>query len=435
MTTAITLAKKDLSLLLRDKIGFFFTFFFPVIYASLFGLVFSSMGDEPAALKVAVIDEDQTEESRAFIQRMVDGGDIDARQKVLAGETRREMDRATAADLVRKGRLVAYVIIEKGFGENAKMPFWGGEPKIRTGIDPARKAESAMLQGVLTRRYFERIDTLFSNSDEMNKMVSDMLARASADTEMDPVMRIALAAFLPSLSNFTTQIANSGDEGGGFGGLEPVIVESVETQRRKDAPKTSYDITFPQGIVWGIMGCAAAFGISLVVERNNGTLMRLRLCPIAFRDILAGKALACFLTTFSVAAMLFIFARLVFGVRPDSIPLLAAVVVCCAICFTGIMMLLSVLGKTEQAAGGIGWAILMVMAMIGGGMMPLMFMPSWMQTASNISPVAWAIYAMEGAIFRGFSPSEMAVPCLVLLGIGVLGMTLGSLLFARMERA
>ncbi|MCO6436844.1 MAG: ABC transporter permease [Phycisphaerae bacterium] len=433
MGTALTLAKKDLSLLFRDKVGFFFTFFFPVIYASLFGIVFSGMGQETRALKVAVIDEDDTELSHEFIQRMVDGGDIDARRKVRAGDTLCDMDRETAANLVRKGRLVAYVILKEGFGESAKMPFWGGSPKIRTGIDPSRKAESAMLQGVLTRRYFERLDTLFRDPAEMNRMTEDMLARVASDTDMDPIMRIALSAFLPSLSKFTTQI--SGGEGnGGFGGIEPVVVEAVETQREKGHPKTSFDITFPQGIVWGIMGCAAAFGISLVVERNSGTLMRLRISPIRFGDIIAGKALACFLTTVTVAAFLFLFASIVFGLRPDSLPLLALAVASCAACFTGIMMLLSVLGKTEQAAGGIGWAILMVFAMIGGGMMPLMFMPSWMQTASNVSPVSWAIYAMEGAIFRGFSPAEMALPCGVLVAVGILGLSLGSVVFARMER-
>ena len=88
-------------------------------------------------------------------------------------------------------------------------------------------------------------------------------------------------------------------------------------------------------------------------------------------------------------------------------------------------MLLSVLGKTEQSAGGIGWAVLLVMAMLGGGMIPLFIMPGWMQTLSHVSPVKWSILAMEGAIWRGFSFGEMMLPCGILLGVGLACFAIG----------
>ena len=91
--------------------------------------------------------------------------------------------------------------------------------------------------------------------------------------------------------------------------------------------------------------------------------------------------------------------------------------------------LISVLGKTEQSAGGIGWAFLLIMSMTAGGMIPLMVMPPWMQTVSNISPVKWLILGMEGAIWRQFSISEMALPCGILLGVGVLFFALGVKIF------
>ncbi len=110
--------------------------------------------------------------------------------------------------------------------------------------------------------------------------------------------------------------------------------------------------------------------------------------------------------------------------------LLVVAMGCVSLCFVGIMLLLSVLGKTEQAAGGIGWAVLMVMAMLGGGMVPAFFMPSWMQAISHVSPVKWAIVAMEGAIWRGFTPGEMLMPCLILVGVGALCSFIGVRAFA-----
>ena len=75
--------------------------------------------------------------------------------------------------------------------------------------------------------------------------------------------------------------------------------------------------------------------------------------------------------------------------------------------FVGLMMLVASLGRTEEAASGAGWALMMPMSMLGGGMIPLAVMPPWIQPFSYASPVRWAIIAYEGAIWRGFSLAEM----------------------------
>ena len=181
------------------------------------------------------------------------------------------------------------------------------------------------------------------------------------------------------------------------------------------------------------MGCAAGFAISLVDERTKGTLVRLRIAPIGRMHILAGKALACGLTTIAAPTVLLLLAVVAFGVRPDSWPLLGVAVVCVALCFVGIMMLLSVLGKTERSAAGIGWAVLIVIAMIGGGTIPLAFMPPWMQPLSHLSPVKWSILAMEGAIWRNFSAAELALPCGILVAVGLLCFTIGTRAFRWSE--
>ncbi len=116
-----------------------------------------------------------------------------------------------------------------------------------------------------------------------------------------------------------------------------------------------------------------------------------------------------------------------------SMVMLMLAILSSAICFVGIMMLLSVCGKTENSAGGIGWSVLLMMAMIGGGMMPLFFMPKWMQTVASISPIKWTVLSLEGAVFRGYSLADMALPCGVLLGIGLAGFAVGSRLFTWQE--
>ena len=69
---------------------------------------------------------------------------------------------------------------------------------------------------------------------------------------------------------------------------------------------------------------------------------------------------------------------------------------------------------------------MMPMSMLGGGMVPLAVMPAWMQSLGVISPVRWMMLAYEGAIWRGFSFAEMAVPCAILVTIGVVAFALGA---------
>jgi ABC-2 type transport system permease protein len=239
----------------------------------------------------------------------------------------------------------------------------------------------------------------------------------------------SLETFLGSVKQFAEeQEANEGapqpadgdgeEEAGPAMELLSVDRESVQRESETSGLENAYQVTFPQGVMWGIIGCTAAFGISLVTERVRGSLLRLRMSSLSPAQILGGKALACFVTTLSVAIGLFVLGAVVFGVRPASYGLLALAIVCTCLCFVGIMMLLSVLGKTEQAAGGIGWAVLMILAMFGGAMVPLFIMPGWMKMLSRFSPMYWAILSMEGAVWRGFGLGEMLLPCGVLLGCG-----------------
>ena len=142
------------------------------------------------------------------------------------------------------------------------------------------------------------------------------------------------------------------------------------------------------------MSVALTFAITLVREREKGTLLRLRMAPLGRAQLLASKGLAC---------------------------------------FTGIMMTVSVMGKTEAAVAGSSWGLMMPFAMVGGGMVPLMAMPGWLQDLSVVSPFKWAITAIEGAAWRGFTLQDQLLPCGVLLAIGVAFFSFGILVFRRID--
>ncbi|RPJ61503.1 MAG: ABC transporter permease [Acidobacteria bacterium] len=421
MRETIAIAVKDLRLLLRDKAGFFFVFFFPLLIAIFFGTLFVNEGRQTNRLRVFVIDEDDTAASRSFVGRLKGAPELDARPA----------SRAEALNRVRRGEGTAYIAVLRGFGEG--NVFGDNPPAVELGVDPSRKAEQGLLEGALMKYASERLSELFTDPAKSMSSLQQSREQVLNNPNMSAADREKVASFLGDLSSVMSRAPQGQSGGQPQGKFEPLRIQNADVQVHWEGPPSSYDVTFPQGVMWGILGCAAAFGISLVTERTRGTLVRLRMAPIGRGQILAGKALACFMTMVGLSVTLLAFGRLVFGVRPDSLPKLALALIAVGLCFVGIMMLLSVLGRTEQAAGGIGWAVLLVMSMLGGGMLPLFFMPKWLQAVSHFSPVKWGILAMEGAMWRGFSYTEMLLPCAILLAIGTVCFAAGERAFKWLE--
>ena len=249
---------------------------------------------------------------------------------------------------------------------------------------------------------------------------------------MKPEVKQALQDLFSGLDRFFNQMDEKAlKEGPGFSMGDTLIKKEVT--REGSGPLSAFEITFPSAIIWAIMGCVTSFSISIVTERVAGTFLRLRIAPLTWGQLLVGKGLACFLACSGVAAFLLLFGHFIFGVRLGNPLGLILAIVSTSACFVGIMMLLATLGKTEQGVAGAGWGILMPLAMLGGGMIPLIAMPPWMQTASNISPIKWGIIGLEGAVWRGFNLEEMLVPCAILLAIGSICFVLGIKNLARIE--
>lgn len=411
MRPLIALATKDLRVLPRIRMAFFFTFIWPVIVAVMFGYAFggASVG-QPRALAVALVDEDDSDTSRAFIAKLETSGHF-----AFTPATR---DEAEAA--VRGGRQAAFFVMRPGFGERSARLFYGPPREIEVGSDPSRKAEAAMIEGLLMQ----------AAADDMQRVMGDPAASSTMVTEalagLKGADRPELTGFLTALSGFLSSPEVRADAGGqGRGGWQPLAIVAAPIAAVRRGPTNTFAITFPQGIVWALIGCAMSFALSLVSERTRGTFVRLQMSPLARWQILAGKALACGVAMIAVQAMLLTLAVTVFGVRPSSWALLAIAAGSATAAFCGIMMLVATLGQNEQTASGTGWALLMPLSMLGGGMVPTFVMPAWMVSAGAVSPIRWAIRGLEGALWRDFTLAEMMVPSLILIGTGLACFALG----------
>ena len=423
MNGILTLALKDLRLLLRDRASIFWVLVWPLVNGLIFGSIMGGMGPRPGGgMRVAVVDEDSSAASRAYVERLRKSDALRVHETTLD----------SARTLVRRGERVGFVRIPEGYG--AQGGFGGGsaDAPLEIGMDPSRTAEKGYLEGLLMQASFEGIQEQFADPDSMRSLVRNGLGSVEGDSAMPAGERAKVRKFLASLDEYLGTVDTSTYRQGGMG-FSGQQIKSTPVVREGTRPRSGFEVSFPIAIMWAMIGCAAGFAISLVNERIYGTFLRLRTTPLSRADVLAGKGLACFVASLAVVTLLLAIGGGFMGVRLDNPVALAAAVLCTALCFTGIMMFISALGENPRAVSGAGWAILLGISMIGGGMIPLIAMPPWMLAASHVSPVKWGILALEGAIWRGFSASEMLLPCVILLGVGVLGFAAGVAMSRRWQ--
>ena len=422
MSPVLAIALKDLRTFTRQRASLFFTFIWPVCVAVLFGLLFGGGNQATPRLPIVVVDEDGTPESKTFVQRLLTRDSFDATAA----------SRADALEAVRKGQRAAAVILRPGFGEASSRMFYGTPPEVQLYTDPSRKAERGMLEGLLMQQGAERMQTMFDNPAQGRQNIQKALEDLRKDPAADA--QPGLETFLGQIDTFLATpdaqaLSAGGDAKSGAaagGSWEPLRITFADLERERTGPRNGYDVTFPQAMLWAVFGCVMAFGTTFVSERVRGTLVRLQVSPLSRGQILAGKSLAALLAIAAVECLLLGLGVVAFGVRPSSWALLVPAIACVSAAFVGIILLLASMAHTEHGIGGLGPAVMMPMFMLGGAMIPLMFMPPWLASVSYLSPVRWAILALEGAIWRDFGPAEMIVPCAILLGIALVTFVIGA---------
>jgi ABC-2 type transport system permease protein len=426
MSRIITLAFKDLAVLRREKEALFWIFLFPLIFALFFGFLTGGGGGARGKLRLAVVDEDSSDGSRAVLDKLRKSDSLLIQDTAADDEP---LTAEQARNSVRRGDLTAFLVVPKGYGETADS-FWQQGKPLELGIDPARTAESGMLDGVVIQTIYSGLQDQFTDPKRAKANADKAMAALDQAPNMDPEQKKLLKGFLGDLEKVMVNANPQAMEHSPFA-MQNKLKKVPVLLEQESKPKSAFEVTFPSSVTWGMYGCIITFAISIVSERTKGTLIRLRISPLSWAEIVAGKGLACFLVSVFVAVVLMFLGHLLFGIRVENVVGLGMAIVSAAFCYTGLMMALAGLGKTEKAVSGSAAAVFMPLAMIGGGMIPLVFMPAWMQTVSNISPTKWNIQALEGAIWRGNSLLEMLLPCGVLVAIGLAGFGLGVRFLSR----
>ena len=315
--------------------------------------------------------------------------------------------------------------------------------KIEGVVDPARDAESGLLIGKLNEIGYKQMIRSFGEADRMTKMLDEAQKSVSDAKDVSPIRKLLLSTMFGAVRavNKDGALGGTSASGASSGGgatatqsdvaFQPITIDLQPLATRASGPSKMSDVSFPQGILWGLMGCVTAFAASIASERTTGTLMRLRVSPLSPSIVLLGKALACLVTCLLVQALLVAVGVIFFGLYIRDWAVLALAMSLAALGFVGVMMAMAGMATTEGGAAGIGRGVILMLALIGGGSIPVFLMPEWMQTVSSISPFKWAGQTIQMAIWRGQGVRDLLLPGSVLIAIAIAGFFVGLMGFRR----
>jgi ABC-2 type transport system permease protein len=204
------------------------------------------------------------------------------------------------------------------------------------------------------------------------------------------------------------------------------------------APPTSVQQNVPAWLVFALFFVVIPVSTAVIRERQVGTLRRIRTTRASNLTLLLGKLIPYYaVNQLQVVVMLLVGVYIVPLLGGDALALngsfLALFVIASAtsVAALGYALLIAVIVKTTEQATIVGGAGNIVLAAIGGIMVPKFVMPEAMQTLTNFSPLAWGLEGFLDVLLRDGKLSSVLGESAALTALGAGLLILASALQAR----
>ena len=172
--------------------------------------------------------------------------------------------------------------------------------------------------------------------------------------------------------------------------------------------------------------CAMMTSISIVREKEKGTMEVLLVSPVKPLMIIIAKAIPYLVLAFVILVIILLMARFVLGVPlVGSLFWIVVISVIYILLALSLGLLISNVAKTQLVALLLSAMVLLVpIVMLSGMLFPVESMPRVLQWISAIIPLRYYIEAMRKLMIMGVGIKEVAREVLILVGMLALLMTL-----------
>jgi ABC-2 type transport system permease protein len=381
------LAKKELLALSRDLHGLAALFLLPMVFIVVMSMALKDVySPKVQALRYAVVSQDHSRQATQLL-------------KAWSDEHGAPVDNTDWQHAVRAGHLKYVLQIDAGFaqaldntpeGEHPERVHFVAEPGLDKGLFESLHASLIM-----------RVAQLRTES---------MLTQIDAQSD-------AAQASQALFSNTLVSTARAGN------GARPSSVQQ----------------SVPGWLVFGMFFVVASIAGLFVDERSCGALARLRSLGARPTTVLAAKIAPYMLVNGVQAALMLSVGVWLMpllggdGLSLQGISWSALVLVLLAISAAAVSLALAVasLVQTHAQASTLGPILNVLMAALGGIMVPLFVMPEVMQQIAAYSPMNWGLEGLLDVLLRGADVSAVLATVARLGAFSALMLTGAFLLFRR----
>jgi ABC-2 type transport system permease protein len=402
---------KDMKILLRDRVGLLMVFFMPILLVIVITTVQNSTFELVNNNKISLIIYNNDKDSLSV--KLIEGiGKIGLFKLQVSDSTIPE--NKISSHLLRKDALVALVIPE-GFTKlivnNAE------EIAARSLKDPDSLNEKSTVPKEMT-------DSL--------KMYYNPVMQASFRHSVDGALNSAIQviqgeAIVKKLYEAVNQKEIPQDlEKQILFGQFPISEIPLSSSGSRTVPNASQH-NVPAWTIFAMFFIVISLGGVMVREKNSGSFLRLKTLPASYMNALFSKQFVYLLVTILQAAVIFLIGNKIFpyiGLPALNIPAdiwgLLAVTIVCGYCAVSYAICVGVFANTPEQSNGFGAVSILILAALGGLMVPSFAMPANLQKFLSISPLHWALEAYYGLFLEGGKLKDIWMNILSLLGITAL---------------
>lgn len=402
---------KDLKILRRDRIGLFIMFFMPILLVIVITSVQNSTFELVNNNKISLVAFNK--DSGVLGKQLIEGIRKIGIFKLQVSDSRIP-DNDISREMHSKDALVA-VVIPEGFTSFIQNK--ADEIATRALKDPDSLENKSQvpteISDSLLMYYHPVMQTSFRQSVEgaLRNSVQVIQGEAIVKKLYEAVNQKEISQDLEK------QIL--------FGQL-PITEIPVSRSGSRTVPNASQH-NVPAWTIFAMFFIVISLGGTMVREKNSGSFMRLKTLPASYLNALLSKQIVYLIVTLMQAAVIFAIGNKIFpfiGLPPLHLPkdiwALFVVTIVCGYCAVSYAICVGVFSNTAEQANGFGAISVLILAALGGLLVPSFAMPAHLQKVLQISPLHWALEAYYGLFLEGGKLGDIWMNILSLLGITVL---------------
>jgi ABC-2 type transport system permease protein len=392
----LAVAWKELQILFRDRGQLAVLFLMPVMFAAVIGSAFS--GGTPG-ISIYLVNQD----SGRYSAQIVD---------ILHGiEALRitELESVKQADTqVADGEALAAIVIPPDFSSTIDA---FGRTQVQVIVDPTQQRYGSIITGIMNE-----VLTPVILQGEIQYGVRTVLDESGVFDQSDPNARRMAEA--QTMGVIMTRLREASEN-------PPITVQSEDLEGvQSQSLDSGHEYTVPSYAVMFAFFIVGTIASALLREKEDGTFRRLLASPIRRASIIAGTMLAYMLVVGLQVLVVFGVGSGFFGIRLGDSPLgLLLVTVALAWAATGLGMLVAALARTRSQADGVGVVLALVMAAIGGAVVPIPE-EGFLHVLSQFTPHAHAIKGYLELTTQGAGAADVLPQIGLLIAVGFLFFTI-----------